>query len=631
MYRPISDYAIVGDCHTAALISREGSVDWMCLPHFDSDAMFLRLLDEQKGGFCEVRPVGGGRPARTYDGDTAILRTTWDVNGGGKVIVRDFMPVEHSVDLEGLDPQDSEQDVITRHEMVRMVECVGSPVTVLIEVKPTSRWATEMPSFRRTAEDSVTAVGREDYLHAQLTSGRLDVIEDGRLRAELKLKPGQKVALVLTWCPVGDEPDHWDYEDTEEALRVTRQFWDEWVGALRYKGEFRNMVVRSALTLKLMTFEPTGAIVAAPTTSLPEQIGGVRNWDYRYTWIRDSAFTVTALMNLGYFGEARDYLRFFRRAIGGRSDYQVLYTIHGAHEARERLLDHLEGYRGSKPVRIGNRAVEQLQLDIYGELMGFVFTFVANRHSEVTPQRFREEYWPIVQNCANVIAGKWQEPDEGIWEMRSEPRHFVYSKAMSWLALDRAIQLAEYCRDGCDVSDWREQRGALQLEIFRKGFNAALGTFTQAYGTKEVDASILRLPLLGVVDADDPRMLGTVKQIEQQLMRNGLVYRYLSHDGLPGDEGAFLPCSFWLADNYTLTGRLDNAMEVLNRLLSLANDVGLLAEEADTESGEALGNFPQALTHIALINTVLRLEKARKSKGEEIRLAIDASLDRRVA
>ncbi len=607
MYRLIRDYALIGDCQSAALVSSDASIDWLCLPHFDSPAIFLRLLDEKQGGYCAVEPADLVDSSRRYLPRTNILETEFRTRTG-TLAVTDFMPVRQR-DAATSHGQDTESE----QRLVRLLSCASGTVEFTLCVRPTFSYAEDVTHLVRIDRGVVVAHGRHQALQIACEGQELTPA-DGRVTARVRLAAGERCALVLTYTH--PEQRVWPMEagGAARVLESTRSYWEKWTDGFGYDGEYRDLLLRSALALKLMTFEETGAIIAAPTTSLPEVIGGERNWDYRFTWLRDATFTLISLMNLGYFGEARDFLHVLQRTAGDTGQLQILYTIHGGSEAQETELSRLAGYRGSQPVRVGNAAVGQKQLDIYGELIHCVYLYAAHPETQTHARQFPEDFWPVVKSAADYVAEHWREPDNGIWEMRGQPRHFVYSKGSCWVALDRALRLGRHFGMQGDFARWRRERDALHDSFFHDGYNAELGAFVQAYGSSDLDASVLRLPLMGVIRADDPRMLSTVVQIERQLMRNGLVYRYRSEDNLRGEEGAFAACGFWLVDNYAMSGREQEAHDLFRHLSSFVNDVGLIAEEIDPRSGEQLGNFPQAFTHIALINSVMRLAHARHGR-----------------
>lgn len=609
MYRLISDYAVIGDCHTAALISSQGSIDWLCLPRFDSAAMFLRLLDDQRGGYCAVQVDGAGT-SRRYLPRTNILETTFQT-WRGTLVVTDFMPVHAPAALG-----DFGQDAATEHRLIRWLRCQWGEVEFAVEVKPTFEYAERGIPLRldREGESVIVAHGGNDVLHIQLPGERLQA-GGGCVTGRVKLRAGESVPLVLTYLSAGQQLAPLHAEGAEGALARTQQYWEKWCDGFSYEGEYAEVVQRSALALKLMVYEPTGAIVAAPTTSLPEVIGGARNWDYRFCWLRDATFTLIALMNLGYYGEARDFLHYLRRTVSSEN-FQVLFRVDGSADVGERDLAALEGYRQSRPVRVGNAAAQQQQLDIFGEILHCLYLYAAHPETGVTAQSFWSEFGNMVRQTASQVVSSWRNPDRGIWEMRGESRQFVYSKGTCWLALDRAIRLAQQAgaQAEADTAQWRHERDALYDSFIQKGFNPHVGAFVQSYGSTELDASVLRLPLMGVIDANDPKMLSTIEQVERRLTQDGFVFRYTGNDGLPGREGAFAACSFWLVDNYALCGRLKDAHRLFRRLISFANDLGLISEELDAESGAQLGNFPQAFTHIALINAAVRLAAARHGR-----------------
>ncbi len=586
MYRPISDYAIIGDTQTAALISSWASIDWLCLPHFESPAMFLRLLDDSKGGYCSVEPIQVTRTSRRYLPRTAILETTFKT-ASGILTVTDFMPIRKRRDIHS-----TGQDVAAEHRLVRILACTEGEVDCTLTVKPTFSFATEKAEVVESAS-GVALMGSSDYLHAHAPFPLRE--NDGHIAARVHLRAGESAPLVLTHIRPGERCRCLAPEETTAALDRTRSYWEKWSETCSYDGEHRELVLRSAITLKLLTFEPSGAIVAAATTSLPELFGGVRNWDYRFTWLRDATFTLTALMNLGYLREAHDFMHFLQRAC-----------------ADETVLPHLDGYRGSRPVRIGNGAANQKQLDIYGELLDSFFLFASYRGFE----KFKEpitQAWPMIRSVTDHVVRHWRDADAGIWEVRGGERHFVHSKALCWVALDRACKLAEVAHLQLNPR-WTRERQRIYDSLLDQGYSRTIGAFVQSYGSTALDASVLRLPLLGVIEATDSRMRSTIEQIEQHLTRNRLAYRYLAEDGLAGGEGTFAICTFWLVQNYVLQGHLEEAEDLFRHVISFGSDLGLFGEEIEPNTGEQLGNFPQAFTHIALINTTVRLAAARQHK-----------------
>ena len=608
MYRPIKDYAVIGDTHSAALISSEGSLDWACLPHFNSGAVFLRLLDDEKGGSCSITARDVKARSRRYLPATNILETRF-TTASGVLQLTDFMPLRRR-----REPTHAGQDVDSDYQIVRLLRCTSGTVEAAIELHPTFNFARDHVRAEMR-NGALVFRGSHDELHVQGVA--LQVEGDEKASAPLRLRAGEAAFLCLRHARPGDTVEPMDLPRAEALLGETREYWETWVGSCHYQGVYRDSVRRGALTAKLLTFEPSGAIVAAPTTSLPEQIGGERNWDYRFTWVRDASFTLTALMVLGYFGEADDFLHFFRRTCPdpGKS-FQILYGIDGEHDQAEVELKHLQGYRNSRPVRLGNAASRQKQLDVYGELVQCIYLYASHEAFAQRRGRFVHELWRLVRQMADHVARVWSEPDSGLWEMRGKERHFVDSKALCWAALDRALKLADVLRGEGDIARWKRERDAIYASIMENGFNARVGAFVQSYGSEALDASALRLPIIGLIGAGDPRMLSTVRKIEQGLVRKGLVYRYRQvDDGVSGEEkGTFAMCTFWLIDAYILLGRLREAEELFEHVLSFQNDVGLFSEEIDPDDGELLGNFPQAFSHISLINSAARLEAAREGR-----------------
>ncbi|SDH88060.1 Glucoamylase (glucan-1,4-alpha-glucosidase), GH15 family [Sinosporangium album] len=581
----IEDYALIGDMQSAALVGRDGSIDWLCLPRFDSPACFASLLGSERNGHWWIGP--SGRPManrRRYREDTLILESEWDTPGG-TVRVIDFMPPRHA-----------------NPDVVRIVEGVSGSVEMSTQIRIRFDYGRVVPWVRRSDGD-LQAIGGPDaaWLNSPVPLTGGDYAHQGTFR----VSAGQRLAFVFTWHP-SHEPRPEEI-DPEFQLRETEAGWTEWVDGCAHKGRWREAVVRSLITLKGLTYAPTGGIVAAPTTSLPEDIGGVRNWDYRYCWLRDATMTLDALLGAGYLDEARDWREWLLRAVAGRAqDLQIMYGVAGERRLPEMELDWLRGYENSRPVRIGNGAVNQLQLDVYGEVANCLYRA---RASGLGHDR---RAWAIQRELVGYLESQWDQPDEGIWEVRGPRRHFTHSKVMCWVALDRVVRQAEIFGKQAPLARWRALRDQIHAEICSKGFDSDTGTFTQSYGSRELDASLLLIPAVGFLPATDPRVVNTVRAIESELMVDGFVLRYPVAadnpvDGLPGREGAFLACSFWLADAKAMIGCKDEAIEMFERLLALRNDVGLLAEEYDPATGRMMGNFPQAFSHVPLIHTARTL------------------------
>ncbi len=490
------------------------------------------------------------------------------------------------------------------HQLIRIADGISGATEWEFVCRPRFEYGIVQPRATLLGERLALLIGGPEAL-AVASSVPL-LADDGAVRAAFRLSPGDRAWFALTrHRPEQALPKDLHDEEVTHRLSYTCGFWREWASLCAYNGPYREQVLRSALTLKALTNAPTGAIVAAPSTSLPEDLGGVRNWDYRYCWLRDSAFTLYALQLLGYSSEAHSFIDWLTRTTAGRADdLQVLYGVGGERLLPEVTLDHLEGYRGSRPVRIGNGAATQFQLDVYGEVLDTVHVW-RKSGGVVDP-----EVWSFLRECVRCIRERWREPDEGIWEVRGGPRHFVHSKAMCWVGVDRAIKIATAIGEGGQLDEWRQLREEIRDDVLERGFDAELGTFVQAYGSRNLDASAMLLPLVGFIRADEPRMRSTIDAIQRLLTREGLVHRYLGDDGLPGEEGAFAICSFWLVDNLSLQGRREEARRLFERVCSFANDVGLFAEEIDPAAGDQLGNFPQAFTHVALINGALHLARA---------------------
>ncbi|MBT2384222.1 glycoside hydrolase family 15 protein [Streptomyces sp. ISL-11] len=583
----IEDYALIGDLQTAALVGRDGSIDWLCLPRFDSPSCFAALVGDQDNGHWRLAPDGAGDcTRRSYLKDSLVLETVWETDSG-TVKVIDFMP-----------QRDTAPDV------VRIVEGVSGSVDMLGVLRLRFDYGNVIPWVRRTDGHRVAVAGPDSvWLRSEppvRTYGR-----GFSTRSEFTVSAGEQVAFVLTWHPSHQKRPR--LVDPHESLRHSLEDWRTWAARCTYDGPHREAVVRSLIVLKALTYAPTGGIVAAPTTSLPEEIGGVRNWDYRYCWLRDSTLTLGALLAAGYVDEAGAWRDWLLRAVAGDpADLQIMYGLAGERRLPEVELPWLGGYERSAPVRVGNSAVTQLQLDVYGEVMD---SFHVAREGGLGP---KPHAWRLQRCLMEFIKDHWREPDEGIWEIRGPRRHFVHSKVMAWVAADRAIRAMEGdSRLEGDIDSWRAIREEVHQEVCERGYDAARGTFTQYYGSRELDAATLLIPRVGFLPPDDPRVVGTVDAVRQELTHGGLVRRYTldgGHiDGLPGQEGVFVVCSFWLADALRLTGRTKEARELFERLLSLRNDVGLLSEEYDTVALRQLGNFPQAFSHIGLVGTAFAL------------------------
>jgi GH15 family glucan-1,4-alpha-glucosidase len=579
MALPIEQYALIGDCHTAALIGSNGSVDWLCFPRFDSGACFAALLGGPEHGRWLLAPSAEVQAvSRRYRDGSMILETEFQTKRG-RVRIIDWMPMSDR-----------------RWDMVRVVEGLSGTVDMNMELVVRFDYGSIVPWVRRIDGALVMTAGPDTLeLRASVeTKG-----ENMKTVGEFSVAAGQRESFVLHY-----RPSHLAMLspiDPAHSLTETETYWRGWSERCIYQGRWHEPVLRSLLTLKALTYQPTGGIVAAPTTSLPEEVGGVRNWDYRFCWLRDATFTLNALLLTGYIEEATEWRDWLLRAIAGSpDDLQILYSVTGVRRLDEVELPWLPGYENSVPVRIGNAAAKQFQLDVYGEVMD---TLHLARVVHMEPS---EHAWRVQIALLEFLAAHWSRPDEGLWEIRGAPRHFTHSKVMAWVAFDRAIKDAESDALEGPIATWREIRETIHAEVCEKGFDVKTNTFVQSYSSDHLDASLLLIPQVGFLPADDPRVLGTIAAIEGRLLVDGLVMRYSTQtnvDALPPGEGAFLPCSFWLADAYTLTGRRAEAVVLFERLLAMANEVGLFAEEYDPRARRMLGNFPQALTHMALVNS----------------------------
>ena len=589
----IEDYALIGDCETAALVSRSGSIDWLCWPRFDSPACFAALLGTPNNGRWLIAPVDATpRIMRSYRPGTLILETEF-VTDEGAVTLIDFMPLRGSCS-----------------DLVRMVVGRRGRVAMRMEVVFRFDYGATVPWVTSNSPTCINVVAGPDRI---VLTGEVPLRGEGLSTvAEFSIGAGETASFVMTYSPSHHPPSR--AVDAAAAMNDTESFWNEWSGRCTYDGDWRDPVQRSLLTLKALTYRPTGGIVAAATTSLPEKIGGTRNWDYRYCWLRDATLTLLSLMDAGYHEEAaawRDWL--LRAAAGSPSQLQIMYGLAGERRLLEWEVPWLSGYEGSKPVRVGNAAHDQLQIDVFGEVMD------ALHQARQSGLSANPEGWRLQTALVHYLEQIWERPDEGIWEVRGGPQHFTHSKVMAWVALDRSIKSAEMFGLEGPLDRWRALRARMHAEVCARGFDAELGSFVQSYGSRQLDASLLLIPIVGFLPPDDARVRGTVAAIESRLMTDGLVYRYdtaETRDGLPPGEGAFLACSFWLADNLVLLGRRKDARELFERLLDLRNDVGLLAEEYDPVAKRQLGNFPQAFSHVGVIDTALNLRERGTARGQ---------------
>jgi GH15 family glucan-1,4-alpha-glucosidase len=617
----IADYALIGDCHSCALVGRDGAIEWACFPRFDSPAAFAAILDHERGGAWRIDVAGKIETSRAYVPDTNVLVTTLTA-ATGVLEVTDCMPVE---------PDVREPHTLRRYgAIMRRLRCITGTVEVSLEIAPRFEYGAFVPRMRLTGEVSADIIGGADalYVHATLPLAA----DDRAITARWRLAAGEQAWIDAAWrrsyerlSQTLDPETH--AREGARRLDATIAFWRAWIARCPYDGIHAAAVRRSALALKAMTYAPSGAIVAAPTTSLPEEIDGERNWDYRFTWIRDATLTLTSLFVLGFVDEADAFKLWLERTGAGRpEDLQIMYGIGGERALPEIVIPHLAGHRGSAPVRIGNGAVKQMQLDAYGQILEAAYLY-CKAGGAIT-----ETNWRFLAGLVEIVCTRWQKPDQGIWEIRAEPRHFTHSKANCWLALHRGVQLAHATGWPCDVARWEVERDRVHAYVLSQA--APSGWFQQAAEHAVPDTATLLVAALGMVPTTHPTMLETIKVVRRSLERGGLLFRYLAPDGLGGGEGAFLLCSFWLIDCLTYSGQLAEAEAMLEHVLGYANDVGLFAEEVDPTTGEALGNFPQAFSHMALVTTCAHLTAARDGAIPEgahdyAELALDRHLARR--
>lgn len=635
-YQPINSYGVIGDCHSTVLVAPDGSVDWGCLPDFDSPAIFCRLLDAEHGGYFQIAPTDNMIPGfQRYLGGSNVLQTRF-ASTSGEVVLTDFMPVEtlDAWPYKGMNNNTWTREDGSCHCLVRIVECTHGelPVTMAMRVSP--NYAAS-PCEVSLVPDNIGALVSDGQQHVglaiigahHLSSFCMGIEQEmdewhPSVVTQFTLREGERLIFAVgvgrsaqAARQLVEQELH--QRNFEAELANTLYSWRKWLASSTYQGPYKDWVDRSALVLKMMTYAPTGAIIAAPTTSLPEDLGGERNWDYRFTWLRDATFTLYALNVLGFTEEARAFTHWLRRlSYANGEDLQIMYGIRGERDLAEQQLPHLCGYGGSSPVRIGNGAAEQKQLDVFGEVLDCIHIYRRQGSFERYGETLEGPLWEMMRVMVEHVCAHWQEPDSGIWEVRGGLRHFVYSKVMCWVALDRGIKAAQQLSLEADLARWMLVRDQIRVDILSHGYNTTIGAFTQAYDDTVLDASNLLLPLVGFIPPDDPRMRSTVDRILEGLTdENGFVYRYLSEDGLPGSEGTFTICTLWLVDNLAMQGRVAEARSLFERVLSYGGRLGLFSEEIDAHQNVSLGNYPQAFTHIALINSANNLRKA------EIRMA----------
>jgi alpha,alpha-trehalase len=598
---PIAEHALISDCHSAALVTREGSVDWLCCPRFDRPSMFARLLDDDAGHWS-IRPAGEASVSRRYVPNTMVLETTWHASTGTVVVIDAF--------AVGRNERGHELGADSPGALVRRANCIEGRVELELEYSPRPEYGLIFPMLSAN-EGGVAGRGGADIL---FLSSPVEIEIDGSdARARFSLDEGQSAGFALQHRNSWEEtPMVWSQEEITRCIDDTTEAWRTWSALHQnYDGPWRDLVHQSGRVLQALTFQPTGAIIAAATTSLPEEVGGERNWDYRYSWVRDSSLTLEALWVAACPDEATDFFTYMAGAsaeqLGRGSHLQIMFGVGGEHDLSERELNHLSGWRNSRPVRVGNGAWNQRQIDVYGELLNAAYR-LSDQWTELDAPTRR-----FFVAVADAAAAGWEETDEGIWEVRGGRQHFLYSKLMCWVALDRAIYLADRLDATDKVDEWSKKREEIKDAILQRGWSDKAQAFTQSFGSEELDASNLMMPIMGFLPADDPRMLATIEATEQRLTdEHGLVFRYRAHDGLQGEEGTFLLCTFWLAQAQALAGQVEKAEATFEKAIAFANDVGLLAEEVDPNTKELLGNFPQAFSHIGLVNAAWAIAQAQK-------------------
>jgi GH15 family glucan-1,4-alpha-glucosidase len=636
-YQPINAYGVIGDCHSVVLVAPDGAIDWGCLPDFDSPAVFCRLLDAERGGYYQIAPTDKTIPGtQRYLRGSNVLQTRF-ASTSGEIVLTDFMPVEtlSAWPYRGMNNNTWTREDGSCHCLVRSVECTYGELPVTLRLKASPNYATA-PSEISLAPQNMGAVitGGNQYVGLSIVGAyrissfaiSVEQAEDGvnpSIVVQMTLREGERVLFALGMGRSESAArrlviDELPRRNFDFELAHTLHCWRKWISGMTYHGPYADEVQRSALTLKMMTYAPTGSIVAAPTTSLPEGLGGERNWDYRFTWLRDATFTLYALNVLGFTEEARAFTHWLSNlSYQNGEDLQIMYGIRGERDLTERELLNLRGYYDSQPVRIGNGAAQQKQLDVFGEVLDCIHLYRRQGCFERYNESLEGPLWNMMRALVDHVCAHWQETDSGIWEVRGAPRHFVYSKVMCWVALDRGIRAAEQMHLEADLPRWCMVREQIRADILAHGYNTSIGAFTQSYDDAALDASNLLLPLVGFIPPSDPRMRSTVDRIMERLTDDqGFVFRYLSDDGLSGSEGTFTICTFWLVDNLAMQGRIAEARSIFERLLSYSGKLGLFSEEIDAQAQVALGNYPQAFTHIALINSALNLQKAEMNMAE---------------
>ncbi len=594
-FKDIENYGIIGNLETCALIGNDGSIDWLCFPYLESPSFFAAILDSERGGKFLIQPVSKFHSFQAYIRNTNILRTTFNTPFG-MVAITDFMPVK-------------EDDEGKQHRsLYRRVECIEGHSRLIFNFEPRFNYAKSVPDFE-LVDEGVLCTYKDENL---LLNTKIPLkIDDNGVRGQFDMKKGDEIWFVLQYNQ--NQQDNSEYSYCKSRLKITKKYWQDWTNKCPkiciLRGIWRDTIIRSGLVLKLLANPHSGAIAAAATTSLPESIGGVRNWDYRYAWIRDSSYTIQALFHLEHIEESQDFMKWISNVIKQNahpSDIRIMYPIHQDVNLEERILEYISGYKHSSPVRIGNDAYCQKQLDIYGELINAIYD-TARYGRDIT-----DETWNFIKDIVDYICEVWNTKDRGIWEIRDEPRHYVHSKLMCWVALDRGLKIAKTKGYNSVFSKWENTREEIKAAILEKGFNKEMNSFVQSFNSNAIDATSVLIPQTGFLPYDDPRVQGTIKAIMDNLMtEEGYIYRYKNEDGLPGDEGCFALCSFWLVDSLTLSGRLDEAEEIFIKVLQQISPLGLLSEELDPKTGQQLGNFPQAFSHIGLINSALYISIAK--------------------